>query len=210
MPKRRFPEDEKEKGFSFGRIEKFHPLKTMIYVVIAGISVLFLTMMLLFASSRPEMQLYNKPFPKSFFLSTAVILGSSWTIRRANRAFRREKAGPLLNWLLITAALSLIFSASQYAGWTQLWDSGIFLKGTPSGAFLYVISGLHLAHLAGGLVFLLLSIGKALRIKTDPLKGLIILTDPVEKVRMEMLEKYWHYLDGLWVLLFLYFLWFFV
>lgn len=210
MAKKRFENDENEPGFSFGRISSFHPLKTMIYVIIAGVTVLFLSMMILFALSRPELQLGGQRFPKAFFLSTILILAGSFFIQRAARAFARERPDLLHRHLLITAALALGFSASQYWGWTQLWNTGIHLKGTPSGAFLYVISGLHLAHLAGGLLFLALSIFKAQRAKNDPLKGMVYFTDPVEKIRIEMLAKYWHYFDALWIVLFLYFLWFFV
>ncbi|TND10300.1 MAG: heme/copper-type cytochrome/quinol oxidase, subunit 3 [Bacteroidetes bacterium] len=182
----------------------------MIYVIIAGITVLFLTMMILFVSSKPAFHLADKLFPKSFFLSTAVILASSIFIRKARKAFARENPVALSRNLYIAALLALAFSGSQYFGWTQLWNSGIYLKGTPSGAFLYVISGLHLAHLSGGLLFLALAIIKAVRAKKDAVKGIVYFTDPLEKVRVEMLEKYWHYLDGLWIVLFLYFLWFFV
>lgn len=208
--RKKFSNDEHEPAFSFKRIEKFHPLKTMIYVIIAGITVLFLTMMLLFASSRPGLHLYDKPFPKSFFLSTAVILVSSWFIHRAAKAFDRENPKRMLQQLLLVLLLAVLFCITQTIGWQELWRSGIMLKGTPSGAFLYVISGLHLAHVAGGMLFLVLSIIKAVRVRNDGLQGMVYFTDPVEKIRIRMLARYWHFLDGLWVLLFVYFIWFFV
>lgn len=208
--RKKFSNDEHEPAFSFKRIEKFHPLKTMIYVIIAGITVLFLTMMLLFASSRPELQLYDKPFPKSFFGSTAVILVSSWFMHLAGKAFARENPKRLLQHLLIVLLLAVLFCITQTIGWQQLWGSGIVLKGTPSGAFLYIISGLHLAHVSGGILFLVLSIIKAVRVRNDGLQGMVYFTDPVEKIRIGMLARYWHFLDGLWVLLFVYFIWFFV
>lgn len=208
--RKKFSNDEHEPLFAFKRIEKFHPLKTMIYVIIAGITVLFLTMMVLFAWSHPAGYLYDKPFPKSFFVSTALILLSSGFMHRASNAFDRENPKKLLRELLVVFVLAVLFCITQSTGWQQLWSSGIVLKGTPSGAFLYVISGLHLAHVAGGMLFLVLSISKAVRVRNDGLQGMVYFTDPVEKIRIRMLARYWHFLDGLWVLLFVYFIWFFV
>lgn len=208
--RKKFSNDEHEPVFTFKRIEKFHPLKTMIYVMIAGITVLFFTMMLLFAGSQPGTFLNDKPFPKSFFASTALILVSSWFIHRAVKSFDSENPKRLLQQLLIVLLLAVLFCITQTAGWQQLWSSGIALKGSSSGAFLYIISGLHLAHVAGGMLFLVISIIKALRVRNDGLQGMVYFTDPVEKIRIRMLARYWHFLDGLWVLLFVYFIWFFV
>lgn len=237
-------------GF-FERYSRWHPLKTMITVIIFGITMLFLGLLVLFAYNNPARHLGGQHFPKLFFFSTFTILLCSYTMERARYSFKWEHPQRLRGWLLITLLLSGGFSAMQYEGWHQLWHSGITLYAvhrdtplppetpersgslsdyaaqhgptataprekpskldrTPSGAFLYVISGLHLAHLGGGLIFLLLFIFKTLRAAREPVNAMVFFTNPVESVRMEMIAKYWHYLGGLWIVLFLYFLWFFV
>jgi cytochrome c oxidase subunit III len=203
----------------FDRAGKNHPLKTMIYFVIAGISMLFFALMALFGFNHPAHVLGGQRFPKAFIISTALILVSSFTIEAAYRAYKRENSKRLLDYLLLTLAIALGFSVAQYFGWKELWTSGITLYSvgeapgethTPGGAFLFIISGLHLLHLAVGLLFLFLAMFKAVNVRGDDVRSVLYFTDRLEKTRIEMLARYWHYLGGLWVLLFLYFLWFFV
>ena len=54
----------------------------------------------------------------------------------------------------IALVLGFAFMISQYLGWVKLVGMGIYLVGNPSGSFLYVLTGLHLAHLLGGIIAL--------------------------------------------------------
>jgi cytochrome c oxidase subunit III len=203
----------------FEAAKKLHPLKVMVICIIAGITVLFLCMMCLFALYNPGLQLDGQKFPRPFIVSTLLIVASSFTMERAWREYKRDDGSKQLNALMITLALAIGFTITQYLGWMQLWKTGITLFGighapgetrTPGGAFLFIISGLHLLHLAGGLVFLFLSMFKIANVRGDDVRSVIYFSDALERTRMEMLVKYWHFLGGLWLLLFLYFLWFFV
>ncbi|HEU4719477.1 MAG TPA: cytochrome c oxidase subunit 3 [Bacteroidia bacterium] len=203
----------------FSKAERSHPLKMLVYFVLAGISMLFFTLMTLFAFSGPERHLGGQKFPKYFLVSTVIILLSSFFLESARRAFREENGKKLLDRMMITMVLALAFSVAQVMGWMQLWDSGITLygiggipptTGTPSGAFLFLISGLHLLHLSVGLVFLFLTMFKVVHTRSDDVRSVIFFTNRLERTRIDMLTLYWHFLGGLWLILFLYFLWFFV
>ncbi|HTL80898.1 MAG TPA: cytochrome c oxidase subunit 3 [Bacteroidia bacterium] len=211
-------QDEPE-DLIFRKAEKNHPLKTMIWFMIAGITMLFVTLMFLFGINDPAAVLAGKTFPRPFIISTVIILASSFSIETAWRAFRRDNGKKLLDMLLITLGLALAFGVTQVWGWIQLWNSNITLFGvgvetisskTPNGAFLYVISGLHIVHLLGGIIFLFLMMFKVVNVRSDTIRSVVFFSDKLERTRMEMLSKYWHFLGGLWLLLFLYFLWFFV
>jgi cytochrome c oxidase subunit 3 len=198
---------------------KNHPLKNMVYFIIAGICMLFFTLMATFGFSNPTHFFAKHHFPKAFLISTLVIFISSFFMERMRRAFDRENGKALLNNLLIALGLALIFAVLQFIGWRDLWESDITIygvggipddTGTPSGAFLFLISGLHLLHLSGGLIFLFLSMFKVVNVISDDVRGVLYFSDRLERTRLEMLAKYWHFLGGLWFLLFIYFLWFFV
>jgi cytochrome c oxidase subunit 3 len=198
---------------------KNHPLKNMVYFIIAGICMLFFTLMITFGFSNPAHFFAKHHFPKAFLISTLVIFISSFFMERMRRAFDRENGKALLNNLLIALGLALIFAVLQFIGWRDLWESDITIygvggipddTGTPSGAFLFLISGLHLLHLSGGLIFLFLSMFKVVNVMSDDVRGVLYFSDRLERTRLEMLAKYWHFLGGLWFLLFIYFLWFFV
>jgi cytochrome c oxidase subunit III len=214
---------EEESGI-VARFLKLHPVSTAIRFLLGGITVLFLTLMVLFALYNPGEHLSGQPYPKWFFFSTALILLSSYTVDRARRAFLKDDGTVLLNFLLITLVLGTAFSITQFLGWQQLWNAKLTLYGvpdsprattsalrtTPGAAFLFIISGLHVLHLTGGLIYLFISMFRVVNHRSDQVKSLLFFSSPLERARISSLAVYWHFLDFLWVLLFLYFLWFFV
>lgn len=149
---------------------------------------------------------HNKIFiPKAFMISSIIIAISSFSISKALPAFKNDKVKVLERSLGMTLLLGLLFSLFQYIGWVQLTESGIYLNGTPAGSYLYVISGLHVIHLIAGMLALLYMYLKSLKARKDAVKSLILVTNPFQKMRLEMLTVYWHFMDALWLLMFLYF-----
>lgn len=214
MAKYKEPEDRLERLAA-----KNHPLKNLVYFVIAGICMLFFTLMVVFGFSNPAHYFADHHFPKAFLVSTLVIFISSFFMERVRRAFDRENGKALLNNLLIVLGLALIFFVLQFFGWRELWDAHITLfevsvkdgePGTPTGAFLFIISGLHLLHLSVGLLLLFMAMFKVVNVSSDDVRAVLYFSNRLERTRLEMLAKYWHFLGGLWFLLFIYFLWFFL
>jgi cytochrome c oxidase subunit 3 len=79
-------------------------------------------------------------------------------------------------------------------GWQELQQSGFYLKGNPSGSFMYILTGLHAFHLVSGLIVLLFSLVAAFKLNIHAKK----LT------QIEVCGTYWHFLDLLWIYLFLF------
>jgi len=112
---------------------------------------------------------------------------SSVTFETARRVFRRGRPRLALRFLLATAALGLAFLAAQVDAWRQLVKEGAYLMENPHGAFFYIFTGLHAAHLLGGLI------------------ALFVLIVRRQKRRREVVDVaayYWHFLGVLWVILF--------
>ena len=145
-------------------------------------------------------------FPKSFIVSAFAILLSSFMLARAMPAYLNDDLREVKRSLAYTLILGLAFAVSQFIGWQELDLAGIGFAGERSGAYIYVISGLHLIHLVGGLLFLAFLYVKVSRKQSDPVASLIYLTTPYEKIRLEMLSIWWHFMDILWLILFFYFL----
>lgn len=198
--------EEKRRETAMARLEKIHPHKMLLYLAIFGSSLVFLFMVTAYTFSRPEEDFINFTMPKSFIVSLVVLLLSSFAISKALPAFRKDKIKEVKRAVEIALFLGLIFTICQYMGWYELNKSGIHLTGKDSGAYLYIISGLHILHLAGGLVFLTLAYTKISTVSRDPVKTLIMVTNPYQRVRLEMLVTYWHFVDVLWIVLFFYFL----
>ncbi|WPP48116.1 cytochrome c oxidase subunit 3 [Catalinimonas niigatensis] len=198
--------EEKRRETAMARLEKIHPHKMLLYLAIFGSSLVFLFMITAYTFSRPEEDFSSFAMPKSFVVSLVILLLSSFAISKALPAFKKDNIKEVRRAVEIALLLGLGFTISQYIGWYELNSSGIHLTGKDSGAYLYIISGLHILHLAGGLVFLTLAYTNINTVSRDPVKTLIVLTNPYERIRLEMLVAYWHFVDILWIVLFFYFL----
>ncbi len=132
--------------------------------------------------------------PIAFYVSTALIVLSSFSMHYALRSVKKGNTQHLLYGLLVTLGLGLGFCFTQFLGWAKLVDMGIYFTGNPSGSFLYVITALHVAHLAGGIIYLTAVIVRALQNRYSSENYL-----PVS-----LISIYWHFLDILWVYLFVF------
>jgi len=137
--------------------------------------------------------------PRTFFVSTILILTSSVTLEKARRriAIDLQEYG---RWLLVTLCLGLAFVASQLIAWRQLVAEGVFLSSNPHSSFFYLFSGAHGLHLMGGMIALAVLTARARRL-------LLGIEDEKRTAGTEAVCLYWHFMDGLWVALFL-LLWF--
>nr|WKN39123.1 cytochrome c oxidase subunit 3 [Tunicatimonas sp. TK19036] len=199
--------EKTERATAIARLEKLHPHKTILYLAIFGSSLVFLFMILSYTASQHDADVFiNFKFPKAFIVSLVLLLFSSYAISKVLPAFLKDDLKLARHSLGITLLLGVAFTISQYIGWSELYHSGIYLSGKASGAYLYVISGLHVLHLAAGLVFLTVVYTRLSSVSRDPVKTLILVTNPYQRIRLEMLTVYWHFVDALWLLLFFYFL----
>jgi cytochrome c oxidase subunit 3 len=138
--------------------------------------------------------------PSFAYLSTALILLSSLTFTRANAALRHEEKAGYKLWLGVTLLFGLGFLASQLLAWRELVGHGLYLASNPHSSFFYVLTGLHALHLAGGIVALALLYAYARRVGGA---GANVDVDVKRRTLTEVVGTYWHFMDGLWVVLFL-------
>ena len=139
--------------------------------------------------------------PTAFYYSTLVIIGCSITFHMAKKAIQKDKQQATTTFLLATLALGILFVVLQFVGFGQIVSSGYYFTGAESSittTFLYIVTVVHLLHLAGGLIALFIIIYKQFKTKYNSTQTLGI----------ELGAMYWHFLDLLWVYLFL-FLFFF-
>lgn len=146
--------------------------------------------------------------PKSFWLSTVLLAGSSFAFHQARQAYSRDDVRKLRLGLWAAFVLGTGFLVSQYAGWQSLKSSGIALSGSPSGSYLFVITWLHAGHIVLGLILLAFTLQTVYSCTRDDIQSLLFLSDPQRNRRLRMVSLYWHVVDGLWLYLFIFFLFF--
>jgi cytochrome c oxidase subunit 3 len=136
--------------------------------------------------------------PDIFFFSTVVILLSSGALHGSYWAFKNKKENLYRLLLPFTLILGIAFVVMQYKGWMTLYQMGVALDGNPGGSFFYVISGVHAAHVIGGLFAIAVAVLHAFSLSFKPTEK--------RRRRFQLVLHYWHFVDFLWLYLFLFLL----
>ncbi len=178
------------------------PFNFMLWTAIIGISIMFFALTLLYVARKGNAEV---KIPSLFWFSTVCITLSSITLWRVNVMIQRERFRRAKLFLGATLGLGLGFIALQIAGWQQLIIAKIYLSNHLAGSFIYIISGLHIAHILGGLVFLALMFVDIARHKTY-VDSFIHSVNPPNQLRLKLVTIYWHFVDILWWYLFAFFL----
>jgi cytochrome c oxidase subunit 3 len=189
---------------AFSRIERVPPLLMLLYLALLGITMLFVTLVAMYVASRAQSGVASgiHPFPRYFSLSTVVLLVSSYTLAQAPRLYRADDLPSLTRCLGATLLLGCVFSGLQVLGWRELVQQGVLFAGERSGTFVYVISGLHVAHVVAGLLFLLAQLIRTSHASRDGVRTLVFIRNPYHLRQLRALLTYWHFIDALWVALF--------
>ncbi|KRB56210.1 cytochrome c oxidase subunit 3 [Flavobacterium sp. Root186] len=184
------------------QVQKSKSAKLILLFAMVSMTMMFAGLASAFVVSKSRADwLTNFQIPTAFYFSTAVIIACSVTFYLAKKAIEKGNRSATSAFLLGTFALGVLFVILQFRGFGQIIESGYYMTGQGSSittTFLYVIALMHLLHLAGGLISLLIIIYNHFKQKYNPTQTLGI----------ELGAMYWHFLDLLWVLLFL-FLYFF-
>lgn len=168
--------------------------KPLLWVGIAGMTMLFAGLLSAYVVRHAQGNWLYFELPSLFYYSTTAIVLSSISMIWAMNAAKKNEATISLA-VFIAFLLGVTFVILQFKSWAALVAQGIFFTGgesNASGSFLFVLSGMHLAHLAAGIIVLFVTWVMALKRKynSENILGL------------ELASIYWHFLTVLWVFLF--------
>ncbi len=177
---------------------KIHPQKFALLVSCASVVMLFAALTSAYVVRQAAGNWLEFPMPVLFLYSTLTLISSSLTLHFSYKGFLAGNVNSYKYLLLLTFALGVLFIYLQYKGWMALVSMGVELGTNPSGSFLYVLSGLHAAHILGGLAAVFVAILHAFILPYE--------VSAKRKLRFEMTQIYWHFVDILWIYLIV-FLW---
>ena len=177
---------------------KIHPQKFALLVSCASVVMLFAALTSAYVVRQAAGNWLEFPMPVLFLYSTLTLVVSSFTLHFAYKGFLAGNVKTYKYLLLLTFVLGILFIYLQYRGWMSLVAMGVELGTNPSGSFLYVLSGLHAAHILGGLAAVFVAILHAFILPFE--------VSAKRKLRFEMTQIYWHFVDILWIYLIV-FLW---
>ena len=180
--------------------------KILLFLLLISLSMLFVAFAVGYVFTRSQQGAGGVYLPPLFILNSFILIASSWSVNNANKAYKSDNTSEYQKALTITMALTIVFMGVQLIGWIYYKDS-ILGDNTGNGVnYLYAISGLHFAHIVGGLPFLAVFLYNAYNKMREPMTVLIYFSDPLKRMRLQLLTVYWHFLDGLWLFLVLFFL----
>ena len=185
---------------------RFHPYNIFLSLLLIGLTFMFLGLTAAYIYSRVQNNAPALQLHPIFIFNTIILLGSSYTMYLANRYYLQDHTDYYKRAILGTIMLSLLFLACQFYGWSALFADQLFIDSNTSISYLYLISGLHFLHVIGGLPFLLMFYITALKRMKEPHTVLIYFTNPEKRLKLNLLTLYWHFLDGLWLYLIIFFI----
>ncbi|HEY9006489.1 cytochrome c oxidase subunit 3 [Ohtaekwangia sp.] len=174
-----------------------NPKKFGLWLFIATVIMLFGAWTSAYIVKRGDMGWSEIVVPDLFWVNTAIIMFSSGTMIWAVRAARKNNQEQLKVALSITTILGIAFVVGQFMAYNQMVEMKEHFTGGPvSHSFVYVLSGAHAVHLISGVIFLIIVLVSAFRLKVDS----------QNMTQIEMCATYWHFLDLLWLYLFVFLL----
>lgn len=179
---------------------RIHPHKFTLWLALGSIVMMFAALTSAYIVKKNQSNWLEFDLPKMFWVSTVVILTSSVTVHLALKAFKAREMGRYRTLITVTAILGLAFITLQYLGFRELEAHNIALVGSRSNSaasFLFVITGLHMVHVLGGVIAILVIFARAYSVKVKNYSPL-----PVE-----LAATYWHFVDALWIYLFIFYNW---
>ena len=138
------------------------------------------------------------PYPRDVLdipvLATIALLSSSISITLAVRALRAGQDGAFKLWWFITIALGAFFLGATAVEWGGLiYDHNLTIWTNLFGTTYYTLVGFHAGHVTVGLLMLGLVLVLGLR-------GAV---RAAHAERVEILSWYWHFVDAVWVVVFI-------
>jgi len=172
---------------------RIHPQLFALYVSFASIMMMFGALTSAYIVKHAQGDWLEYPMPTYFYVSTVVLLLSSFTLHYSYHSFTKNRETKYKAFLVLSFILGLAFIVLQSQGWTSLFSIGVDLKANVSGSFLYLITGLHALHILGGVAAITVAIIHAFTLE-------FVVTRKRE-ARFKLVLHYWHFVDVLWIYL---------
>jgi cytochrome c oxidase subunit 3 len=173
-----------------------NPKVFTMWLFIVSIVMLFAAFTSAYLVRKAEGNWVEFQMPSLFSYSTGVLILSSLSMHYSLIAAKKDQFNALRISISITFVLGLLFLVMQFFGWIQLVEMNVYFVGNPSGSFVYVLSGLHGLHLVSGLVVLIFALVAAFKLRINA----------KQLTQIKICVTYWHFLDALWLYLFVFLL----
>ncbi len=176
----------------------YRPQKFIIWLFVVTSTIMFggwTSYYIVFSASKGKG--HGLVLPDMFMYSTGVLVLSSVAMFLAARALKSGSASKHKMFLWLTFALGLAFGIMQFQAWTALYQSGaVIINNNAAISMIYIVSGFHLIHIIAGLALIISCLVGAYKNVMNE-KAIF---------RQEIASIFWHFLDILWIYLYVFLL----
>jgi cytochrome c oxidase subunit 3 len=178
--------------------KRIHPQKFALWLGMASMIMLFGAFTSAYLVKQAAGNWLEYQMPNLFYISTLIIVASSITLHFSFKGYINGQESQYKGLLLLSFILGIAFLVMQYLGWNELYNIGVDLKANVAGSFFYLISGVHALHILGVIAALFVAIFHAFTLR--------FRYSDKRKHRFELVCQYWHFVDILWIYLFVFLL----
>lgn len=193
--------DNRNKDRSFEEIEEFRPDKWRVamWFTLLVVVMTFGGLISAYIVLSTNQDLEWKPFalPWQVWVSTVLMIASSFCYKIAQNNLNKDRQKAAKQWLLATTVLGGTFISSQILLWFQLVKAGVYMQSNPYAGFFYILTAVHALHVLGGICALGYIVLRAWH-ETNSEEEMVR-----RKTAATVVGWYWHFMDGLWIVLLL-------
>lgn len=180
--------------------KRLHPHKFTLWVGLASIVMMFAGLTSAYIVKKANTNWLQFELPSVFWYSTFTIMLSSVTMHLALKSFKAREMSRYRTLMGVTAFLGVAFVVLQMMGFKAIEAGGVPLFGSdsnPAASFVGIIFGLHGLHVIGGVIALVVLF----------LRAYLGTRKVYSSTGLEIMSTYWHFVDGLWIYLFIFLKW---
>jgi cytochrome c oxidase subunit 3 len=141
--------------------------------------------------------------PRFFTVSTIILLGTAHFSVLLPKAYREDKIKEMRVMLSLIMIGGLLFFISQSVAWLEVLSMPVTENQHRLNSYYYLFSGVHLLHVMASLTLLAVIFYRVAAVEGDPVKSIIMLTTPYEKIKLEIFTSFWHYSVICWTVIYL-------
>ena len=187
------PSQEKKDNLHMGKSFEFDSSRVALICFLGSITALFSLFFVAYVGRMAYGDWRVLPEPPLLWINTAVLIISSILFQKAKNLSNKFTFKNAKYYLMAAGLSAILFIAGQFTVWNELASYGYFVDSNASFAFFYMLTGLHMVHMLGGLVVWTWSMTQIY--KTD-------LSYRKLKSTIGSTAIYWHYLLAVWLVLF--------
>jgi len=187
------PSQEKKDNLHTGKSFEFDSSRVALICFLGSITALFSLFFVAYVGRMAYGDWRILPEPPLLWINTAVLVISSFLFQKAKNLSNKFMFKNAKYYLMAAGLSAILFIAGQFKVWNELTSYGYFVDSNASFAFFYMLTGLHMFHMLGGLVVWTWSMSQIY--KTD-------LSYRKLKSTIGSTAIYWHYLLAIWLVLF--------